>query len=88
MSNQKAESSKLKAQSANVPDFQDIHISNVKCYGTHTGIKASGLAGFDCVHDIDIKNTTIIYHEVGQQIDAETAKLQLENVKLEKMRNE
>ena len=70
------------------PDFQDIHISNVTCHGTHTGIKASGILGLDCVHDIDIKNTTIIYHKVGQQIDETSAKLQLENVKLLKMKNE
>ena len=64
------------------PDFQDIHISNVTCHGTHTGIQTSGILGLDCVHDIDIKNTTIIYHKVGQQIDEASAKLQLENVKL------
>ena len=69
------------------PNFQDIHIQNVTCRGTHTGIKANGIHGLECVHDIDIKNTTIIYDKVGQQIDEETAKLNLENVKLIKNEN-
>ena len=64
------------------PDFQDIHIDNVVCRGTHTGIMASGISGLDCVHDIEIKNSTIIYNSVGQQIDDKTAKLKLDNVKL------
>jgi hypothetical protein len=64
------------------PDFQDIHIENVVCRGTHTGIRANGIRGLNCVHDIVIKNTTIIYNTTGQQIDQETAKLKLENVKL------
>ena len=64
------------------PDFQDIHIENVVCRGTHTGILANGIRGLNCVHDIVIKNTTIIYNTTGQQIDQETAKLKLENVKL------
>lgn len=64
------------------PEFQDIHIENVTCRGTHTGIYAGGIEGLDCIHDIDIKNTTIIYNKVGQQIDEKTAKLKLENVKL------
>ena len=42
------------------PEFQDIHIENVICRGTHTGIYAGGIEGLDCIHDIDIKNTTII----------------------------
>ena len=70
------------------PEFQDIHIDRVVCRGTHTGIYASGIRGLDSVHDIDIKNTTIIYNKVGQQIDEETAKLKLENVKLIENKNQ
>ena len=66
------------------PDFQDIHISRVTCRGTHTGIKASGIPGMDCVHDIDISDVTIVYNNTDQQIDDKTAKLKLTNVKLVK----
>ena len=68
------------------PEFQDVHIENVTCRGAQTGIYASGIKGLDCIHDIDIKNTTIIYNKKGQQIDEETAKLKLENVKLQKLK--
>lgn len=68
--------------SEKVPDFQDIHISRVTCHGTHTGIKASGISGMNCVHDIDISDCTIVYHNEGQQIDETTTKLRLTNVTL------
>ena len=64
------------------PYFQDIHISNVVCIGAMTGIKASGILGLDNVRDIDIENSTIMYHDKGQQIDPKTAKLKLTNVRL------
>lgn len=64
------------------PDFQDIHIDNVTCHCCTTGIKASGILGLDCVHDIDIANSTIIYNKVAQQIDEKTAKLKLNLVRL------
>jgi len=34
------------------------------------------------VRDIDIQNTTIVYQKTGKQIDENTAKLNLTNVKL------
>ena len=64
------------------PYFQDIHISNVVCIGAMTGIKASGILGLDNVKDIDIENSTIMYHDKGQQIDPKTAKLKITNVRL------
>ena len=64
------------------PYFQDIHISNVTCNGATTGIKASGILGLDNVRDIDIQNTTIVYHKTDKQIDEKTAQLKLTNVKL------
>jgi polygalacturonase len=64
------------------PYFQDIHISNVVCIGAMTGIKASGILGLDNVKDIDIENSTIMYHGKDQQIDPKTAKLKLTNVRL------
>ena len=66
------------------PHFHDIHISNVTCLGCHTGIKASGIEGLDCVSDIQISNSTIVCHNTETQIDARTAKVTLSNVKVVK----
>ena len=66
------------------PDFQGIHIDNVTCRGAWTAIKASGIKGLDCVHDIDIRNTTIVYHHNDKDIDPQTARLTLDNVTLVK----
>ena len=64
------------------PDFQDIHITDVTCRGTRTAIKASGILDMNCVHDIDIRNSTFVYRQDGDLIDPQTAHLTLENVKL------
>ena len=64
------------------PDFQDIHIDGVTCRGAETAIKASGIKGLNCVHDIDIRNTTIVYNKTAKMIDEESAQLQLTNVRL------
>lgn len=64
------------------PNFQDIHISNVVCRGCKTGIKASGIEGLNCVHDISIHDCTIVYNKTDQQIDEKNAQLQLSNVRL------
>ena len=64
------------------PDFQDIHISRVVCRGAYTGIKASGINGLNCVHDIDIRDCSIIYNKEGKDIDETTAQLTLTNVRL------
>ena len=71
-------------QRKSAPDFQDIHISNVTCRGTRTAIRAGGILGQDCVHDIDISNSTIIYHKTATQVDEQTARLNIQNVKLVK----
>lgn len=68
----------------NVPDFQDIHIYNIVCRGCKTGVKAHGIENMRCVHDIDIKNSTIVYHGADKDIDTATAQLTLENVKIVK----
>jgi polygalacturonase len=67
------------------PEFQDIHISNIVCYGATTGISASGILGLNSVHDINISNSTIVYTKTDKKIDEKTAKLNLQNVKLVKM---
>ena len=72
----------LSAASSQVPDFQDIHIQRVVCRGVHTGIKAAGINGKNCIHDIDISDCSIIYNKVAAAIDEPTAKLTLTNVKL------
>jgi polygalacturonase len=64
------------------PYFQDIHISNVVCHGAATGIKASGILGLDNVRDIDISNSTIVYHNADKEIDEKTASLRLTDVRL------
>ena len=64
------------------PYFQDIHISNVVCHGAATGIKASGIWGLDNVRDIDISNSTIVYHNADKEIDEKTASLRLTDVRL------
>jgi polygalacturonase len=64
------------------PNFQDIHISRVVCRGCATGIKAAGIAGLDCVHDITLSDCVLIYNKVGEQIDKKTASLTLNNVQL------
>ena len=50
------------------PDFGDIHISNVVCYGAKTGISAHGAPGM--IHDITIDNSTIFYTSQPKDIDA------------------
>lgn len=64
------------------PQFRDIHISRIVCYGCKTGIKASGIMGLDCVKDITIEDCSIIYNKVGSLIDEKTAHLKLKNVRL------
>lgn len=64
------------------PQFQDIHIKNVVCRGCHTGIKAGGIKGLDCVKDIDISDCSIVYNKTATSVDDVTAKLQLTRVTL------
>ena len=47
-----------------------------------TGIKASGILGLNNVRDIDIQNSTIIYHKTDKLIDEKTAQLKLTGVRL------
>ena len=63
-----------------LPNFQDIHMSNIYVRGCKTGIEAHGAEGM--VHDITIKNSNIFYTKEAKNIDA-TCKIQLENVRFE-----
>ena len=64
------------------PNFQDIHISNIVCRGADTAIKASGILGLDCIHDIHINNATIVYSKTAKDINEKTAKVELTGVQL------
>ena len=66
------------------PEFQDINISNIVCRGAKTAIKASGLTGLNCVHDIRLNNCTFVYTHTATDIHEPTAKLTLKDVTLTK----
>ena len=66
------------------PEFQDIHISNVVCKKSRTAIRATGLIGLNCVHDITISDCVFNYYEKGNAIHDATAKIKLERVKIVK----
>jgi polygalacturonase len=61
-----------------VPNFKDIHISDVVCRGAAIGISAHGEPGM--VHDITIDNCTFFYTKQAQDIDA-NCKIKVNNVK-------
>ena len=60
-----------------VPDFKDIHISNVYVRGCKNGIVAHGEKGM--IHDITIKDCNIFYNKQAQDIDS-TCDVKVENV--------
>jgi polygalacturonase len=62
-----------------VPNFTDIHISNVVCRGATTGIAAHGAPGM--IHGITIDNATIFYTNTDKSID-EACDIKMTNVKL------
>lgn len=70
----------------NVPEFTDIHISDVVCRGCKTGVAAEGIAGFNCVYDVTVANSTIVYTGKASVIDESTAKINILNVNFVKDR--
>ncbi|MCM1076710.1 MAG: glycoside hydrolase family 28 protein [Bacteroides sp.] len=64
-----------------VPEFTDIHISDVICRGTAVGIAAKGIESLNCVHDITVSDCTFVYTKAATEIDTPTASLTLKNVK-------
>jgi len=64
------------------PEFQDIHISNIVCKKARTAIRATGLIGLNCVHDITISDCLINYYETGNAIHQPTTDIKLERVKM------
>lgn len=65
-----------------MPDFQDIHMKRINCRGAKTAIKAKGISGQKCIHDIDIRKSTFIYTGHDMQIDASTADIKLTDVEM------
>lgn len=63
-----------------VPEFCDIHISDIVCEIAAVGISASGIEGLNCVYDIDVANSTIIYTSAPDKIDTSTARLNISGV--------
>ena len=64
-----------------IPEFQDIHISNVVCNNARIGISANGARG--TVHNIDIHDCTITYTDVNTDIDPD-CDINVQNVTLKK----
>lgn len=71
-------------EAVNVPEFTDIHISSIVCRGTKNAVTASGIEGRNCVHGIEISNSTFLYTSKGDNIDTKTAQLKLTDVKMVK----
>jgi len=63
-----------------VPEFTDIHIENVTCRGAATAIEAKGIEGLNCVHGVTVANSTIVYTKAGNEIDTNTAQIDLAHV--------
>lgn len=61
-----------------VPNFKDIHISDVICRGAETAISAHGEPGM--IHDITIDNSIFFYTDKAQDIDA-NSQVKITNVK-------
>ncbi len=52
-----------------VPEWSDIHISNVVCRGAKTAVSAHGLPGYECLKNITIDNSTFFYTKTDKDID-------------------
>lgn len=53
-----------------VPEWSDIHISNVTCRGAKTAVSAHGLPGYTCLKNITIDNSTFFYTQKDKDIDS------------------
>ena len=53
-----------------VPEWSDIHISNVVCRGCETAVSAHGLPGYSCLKGITIDNSTFFYNKKDKDIAA------------------
>lgn len=73
----KQQSSSTVQKAEFVPEFKDIHISNVYVRGCKNGIVAHGEKGM--IHDITVKDCNIFYNKQAQDID-NTCDVKVENV--------
>lgn len=64
-----------------LPEFCDIHISDVVCENVPVGISANGIKGLHCVYDITVGNSTFIYTEKPETINPETTRIDLSDVR-------
>jgi len=55
-----------------VPEFTDIHISDITCHGAKTAISAHGLPELKCIHGITIENSVFFYTSKATDIGSET----------------
>ena len=60
------------------PDFCGIHISALVCRECRTGIRAEGIEGLDCIHDVTISDATFFYTEAATRIDGKTASITMD----------
>lgn len=65
-----------------VPEFQGIHIYNLRCNNSRIGIAAKGAPG--TIHNIDISNSSITYRDVNTDIDPD-CDIKLREVSLTKI---
>ena len=63
-----------------VPEWNDIHISDVVCRGAKTAVSAHGLPGYQCLKNITIDNSTFFYTKKDKDIDS-GADVKLSNCK-------
>ncbi len=64
------------------PDFAGIHISGVTCRECGTAVRAKGIDGLGCIHDVSISDCIFFYTKAGIDIDKATADVSLNNVRL------
>lgn len=65
------------------PDFCNILFERITCREAKTAVKAYGIEGLNCIHDITIRNSAFFYREVPTDINSKTASVNLDNVRLE-----
>ena len=58
------------------------------CHGCKTAIKASGIEGLDCVHDITLTNCSFVYDKEGKAVDEKSTQLKFSDVKLIENKNQ
>ena len=62
-----------------VPEFSDISISKIRCRGCATAVRAAGIDGHDCVHDVTIRDSKFTRAAVSTEINGATASISMVN---------